>query len=108
MGVLLRCGIVVHPQTYVRALWKACQRLALSRPGGGQAIWVSESVESLQQLQSDSSTSTAGSSMHASRRDGRYDAVIIAAGAAVGAFPEVQACPEISSLLQLTQVRCNQ
>ena len=59
-----------------RALWEACRQQAVDVGGGCTAELVRENVTSLVQLEADA---------------GPFDAVVVAAGAAVGAVSELRA-----------------
>jgi hypothetical protein len=67
-------GVTLHPQRYMAALWRACQRRAAQLPPGSYARLRLGRVASLAELE---------------RSRGRHDAVVLAAGAAVGSVAEV-------------------
>ena len=64
-----------QPKILYRALWEACRLRAMDVGGGCSAEIVRENVTSLAQLEADA---------------GPFDAVVVAAGAAVGAVPELR------------------
>lgn len=70
-----------------RALWEACRQRASDAGGGSAAQLVTERIASLAELET---------------RHGPYDAIIVAAGAAVGALPELCAP---SSYMALSALR---
>lgn len=65
---------VLSPELLHRALWEACRQRAIDVGGDCSAEFVRENVTSLAQLEADA---------------GPFDAVIVAAGAAVGAVSEL-------------------
>ena len=68
-----------------RALWEACRLRAMDVGGGCSAELVRNNVSSLAQLEADA---------------GPFDAVVVAAGAAVGAVSELRAHPFYSRTQQ--------
>ncbi|KAK9814738.1 hypothetical protein WJX72_010698 [[Myrmecia] bisecta] len=72
-ALLIKGGLVLHPVRYLRALWSACQHQAATA-GGSSATLVHERVTSLALLE---------------QQQGPFDAVIVAAGAAVATIPEI-------------------
>ncbi|KAK9833582.1 hypothetical protein WJX81_008540 [Elliptochloris bilobata] len=74
-ALLVQGGLVLHPERYLRALWEACRQRAADIGGGCAAQLVRQHVPSLVQLQADA---------------GPFDAVVVAAGAAVGVLPELR------------------
>ena len=80
-ALLIRGGAVLHPERYVRAVWRACERLVQQHPA-------SQATLRLQQV-----TSLAALEAH----HGPFDAIIVAAGAAAATIAE------IGGLLHLVQ-----
>ncbi len=75
LGLMVHAGTTIHPESYMRALWLACQQLAANSSPGSAAALRQARVTSLRQL-------------HAA--EGPFDAVVVAAGAAVGSIAELQ------------------
>ncbi|MEW5299269.1 MAG: hypothetical protein WDW36_002301 [Sanguina aurantia] len=67
-------GLVLDVPRYLEALWLSCQVATTQRRNGSSAALLLQHVSSLTELQS---------------RSGPYDAIIVAAGAAVGTLPEI-------------------
>lgn len=68
-------GVTIHPQRYMHALWAAAEQLATRRADGSCLQLHLQQVQSIEQLQG--------------RCHGPFDAVVVAAGAAVGSIREV-------------------
>ena len=75
LGLMVHAGTTIHPESYMRALWLACQQLAANSSAGSTAALRQARVTSLLQLQA---------------AEGPFDAVVVAAGAAVGSIAELQ------------------
>ena len=75
LGLLVRAGSTIHPASYMAALWLACQQAAAAAGGGSVATLHVQRVPSLQQLHG---------------TGGPFDAVVVAAGAAVDSIAELQ------------------
>lgn len=75
LGLMVHAGTTIHPESYMRALWMACQQLAAGGRPGSAAAMRQLPVTSLRQLQA---------------AEGPFDAVVVAAGAAVGSIAELQ------------------
>jgi glycine/D-amino acid oxidase-like deaminating enzyme len=74
-GLLVRGGVTLHPGSYIQALWAACQ-LAAARAGpGSEATLHLRAVPSLREL---------------TDAEGQFDAVVVAAGAAVESIAELR------------------
>ncbi len=67
-------GVTLHPQRYMQALWLACQQAAAQCQPASTAELHIQHVESVAALQ---------------QQHGPFDAVVVAAGAAVGSINEV-------------------
>lgn len=75
LGLMVHAGATIHPESYMQALWLACQQLASSGGPGCAAALRQLRVTSLHQLQA---------------AEGPFDAIVVAAGAAVGSIAELQ------------------
>lgn len=75
-------GITLHPLHYMKALWAACQLAAAARADGSSARLHIQRLSSLAELASSCSSSSSGVADH------HFDAVVVAAGAAVGSLAE--------------------
>ncbi|KAL4437088.1 hypothetical protein ABPG75_004227 [Micractinium tetrahymenae] len=75
LGLMVHAGVTIHPASYMRALWLACQAAAARGAAGSAASLALQPVTSLRQLQAAA---------------GPFDAVVVAAGAAVGSIEELQ------------------
>ncbi|KAI3433842.1 hypothetical protein D9Q98_003645 [Chlorella vulgaris] len=74
-GLLVHGGVTLHPGSYIQALWAACQ-LAAARAGpGSEATLHLRAVPSLREL---------------TDAEGHFDAVVVAAGAAVESIAELR------------------
>lgn len=86
-------GVTLHPQRYLAALWAACQHTASERcaPGSAAVLHI-QRLESLQQLCHSQPASRTGADSGregtGSGAVGAWDAVVAAAGAAVGSLQE--------------------
>ena len=72
-ALLIRGGAVLHPERYVKAVWRACERLVQQHPAS-QATLRLQHVTSLAALEA---------------HHGPFDAVIVAAGAAAATIAEI-------------------
>jgi glycine/D-amino acid oxidase-like deaminating enzyme len=75
VGLMVGAGATVHPGSYMRALWLACQQAAAAAGPGSAATLRRREVRSLQELQAE---------------EGPFDAIVVAAGAAAGSIAELQ------------------
>lgn len=75
-----------------RALWEACRQRAADAGGGSAAQLVTERIASLSELEA---------------RHGPFDAIVVAAGAAVGALPELCAPSAYMTLSALFHTACS-
>ncbi|GAB4818006.1 hypothetical protein N2152v2_005052 [Parachlorella kessleri] len=74
-GLLMRNAVVLHPLRYLEALWAACCQQAKHAGQGSEARLIPRAVASLGELE---------------KEWGPYDAVVVAAGAAVGRIAELE------------------
>jgi glycine/D-amino acid oxidase-like deaminating enzyme len=86
VGVFLPEAVVVDSSRYLEGLWKACEALATARAPGSSIRLERQTVRSLHDLQ----------------REGRFDAIIVATGAAATAIAEVP--DSIRDFFDLSQV----
>lgn len=75
LGLMVNAAATIHPASYMRALWLACQAAAAGGAAGSAATLALRPVLSLRQLQA---------------AEGPFDAVVVAAGAAVGSIEELR------------------
>eukprot|EP00891_Asterochloris_glomerata_P002033 jgi/Astpho2/2033/Aster-x0499 len=83
-ALLIRGGAVLHPERYVKAVWRACERLVQQHPAS-QATLRLQHVTSLAALEA---------------HHGPFDAVIVAAGAAAATIAEIEAAALPLELVQ--------
>lgn len=75
LGLMVQGGATVHPASYMAALWLACEQAAAQAGAGVTATLSRQAVPSLARLQAAA---------------GPFDAVVVAAGAAIGSIDELR------------------
>jgi hypothetical protein len=97
-GLLVKDGLVLHPPSYLQALWQACkERAQQADNGSGVYLHTHWTVRSLEQLtappsDTDGQPDTLRSLDTSSQADWvrSWDAIVVAAGAAVGTIKELK------------------
>lgn len=75
LGLMVHAATTIHPASYMQALWLACQQAAEAMGGSSTAtLHQGRSVESLARLDAE---------------EGPFDAIVVAAGAAVDSIAEL-------------------